>query len=111
LDPAQTAKSCFGDDEEEGIEWCKKFTQHSARSFADELTYAGYKDVPVSWLLTENDKAVLPHIQQTSIRIIEDSSGQKVDVTKIPFGHMPHVSAPELVVNWMVGLVEKGGRI
>lgn len=109
VDPVQTAKSCFGDGEE-GIEWCKKFTQQSARSFGDELTYAGYKDVPVSWLFTENDETVLPKIQETSIRVIENSSGQKVDVTRIPFKHMPHVSAPELVVNWLVGLVEKGGQ-
>ena len=109
LDPEQSAQVCFGN-VEEGIEWIKRFTQHSARSFVDELTYAGYKEVPVSWLFTEKDSVVLPRIQQASISIIEDASGHNVDVTRIPFGHMPHIDAPELVVDWMVHLIGKGGQ-
>ncbi|KAJ4291788.1 hypothetical protein N0V90_009683 [Kalmusia sp. IMI 367209] len=110
-DPARTATQCFGDvSPEEGTQWCRKFTQHSAASFANELTYAGYKDVPASWLFAEKDGMVLPRMQQSGIDNIERASGRKVDVTRISTDHMPHISAPEQVVDWLVSLVEKAGR-
>lgn len=85
----------------------KKFPQHSAVSFGDELTYAGYKDVPVSYLFCENDKCVPPEVQQKGIETIEEASGEKVDVTRINSDHCPMISAPDKVVEWFVGLAEK----
>jgi len=91
---------------EEGIAWINKLPQHSAVSFGNELTYAGYNDVPVSYLFCENDKCVPPDVQQKCIDTIEESSGQKVNVTRIFTDHCPMVGRPELVVNWFVGLAE-----
>jgi hypothetical protein len=39
--------------------------------------------------------------------MIERETGRAVDVTVIPTGHVPMVSAPEKVVNWILGLVSK----
>jgi hypothetical protein len=106
--PEGSAAMAFNDIPlDEGIAWIKKMSQHSSASFGNELTHAGYKDVPVSYLFCENDKCVPPEVQQKAIDNIEEASGNKVDVTRINTGHCPTVSAPEKVVDWFVGLAEK----
>jgi len=108
-DPARTVCDRFVDvSPEEGIALASKFTQHSAVSFSNELTHAGYRYVPASWLLTEQDTIVPPRVQESGINTIERASGKKVNVTKLAADHMPHASVPEKVVDWLVSLVEKG---
>ncbi|KAI1371173.1 hypothetical protein F4677DRAFT_320785 [Hypoxylon crocopeplum] len=51
-----TAEVVFSDlPLEEGEYWGRKLVKHSTASFASNLTYAGYKDVPVSYLVAEGD--------------------------------------------------------
>lgn len=38
----------------------------------------------ISWLLCENDKTIPPSVQEKEINMIEEASGKKVDVTRIP---------------------------
>lgn len=111
VDPVASAKYCFDDEHlGEGSEWTKKFTQQTVQSFENKLTYAGYKDVRVSWFFTEKDEAVPPSSQQAGIDQVENTTGKTIDVKRVQSDHMPHVSAPELLVDWMVSLVEIGGR-
>jgi hypothetical protein len=95
---------------EDGIAWAKKFSEHSAISFANELTYAGYKDVPCSWLFCEDDLCVSAEFQQKGIERIEKASGRKVDVTRGWYDHCPSAEKPEEVVSWIESVVEKGGK-
>ncbi|KAH8898721.1 alpha/beta-hydrolase [Thozetella sp. PMI_491] len=83
------------------------FPQHSAASFGGVLTHAAYLDVPVSYLFCENDQIVTPAVQQKIIDMIEEKSGQKVEVTKIKTGHAPHIVALEKVIDWTLGLVDE----
>ncbi|KAI1330797.1 Alpha/beta hydrolase fold-1 [Xylariaceae sp. FL0255] len=83
------------------------FSPHSARSLGDTITYAGYKEVPVSFLLCEDDQTVSPETQKRGIAIIEEESQNKVDVTSIKSGHGPNASNPDKVVDWIVGMTEK----
>ncbi|KAF2734592.1 alpha/beta-hydrolase [Polyplosphaeria fusca] len=94
---------------EEGLKQAAKFTSHSSASFAGELTYAGYKDVPVSYLFCENDTCVPPKGQQNGLDSIE-ATGRKPDVTRINSDHVPFVSHPDEVLNWFVKLAELGGK-
>jgi len=99
---SQSAALCFSDiPQEEGELWAEKFGCHSSASFANELTYAGYKDVPVSYLLCEDDLVVPAKNQREEIALIEKESGNMVDVTSIKAGHCPNVSMPETVINWI----------
>lgn len=93
--------------------------QHSSLAFGGEasmLTYPGYKDVPASWFLCEDDHCIVPAVQETAIRDIEESwkgterEGSKVDVTRVRCDHFPTVSAQDELREWFEGLVEKGGR-
>ena len=86
------------------------FVQHSSISFANELTHAGYKDVPVSWFFCEDDQCVVPGAQQNGIDTIEKASGKKVEITRNFSDHCPEVSTPENLANWLASLIEKGGR-
>ena len=91
---------------EDADPWFANWPRHSAISFAGELTHAGYKNVPVSYLLCEGDRCVPPDVQRKGIETIEKASGSKVDVTSVAADHAPNVSAPQTVVNWIVKMAE-----
>jgi hypothetical protein len=112
---SRSAAICFSNlPKEEGESWVLKFVQHSAASFASELTHAGYKDIPVSYLVCEQDLCIPPKNQRAGIDLIEDVSGRKVDVRTIQADHCPTVSAEQEVVDWILDVVrtvEKDGSI
>lgn len=88
---------------EDAAPWFKNWPRHSARSFADALTHAGWKDVPVSYLLCEEDRTLdAEKVQKTGIELIERVTGNKVDVTRAPLDHAPNVTAPQTLVDWIV---------
>ena len=87
--------------------WAAKLAKHSSISFANPLTYAGFKDVPVSYLLCENDRAIAPQVQKAGIDMIEKESGNKIDVTSIPGDHVAPLSSKTEVVEWIVGVAER----
>jgi len=92
---------------EEGEAWIRRFPRHSSVSFATPLTYAGYNDVPVSYLFCEEDVIIPPKNQRDGIDLIERESGNKVDVTSIKTGHVPIVSAPQEVIDWILDIAGK----
>lgn len=109
-DPSITAKYCFNDlSPEDGTAWVKRMPQHSAFSFGTELTHAGYKDVPSSWLFCEGDLCIPAKYQRDGIDRIEKASGKKVDVLRKPWDHIPIVSHAEEVADWIIAAAEKGG--
>ncbi|KAI0841801.1 alpha/beta-hydrolase [Hypoxylon sp. FL0890] len=87
--------------------WVEKFQVHSPVSLSNELTHAGFKDVPVSYLFCEKDRCVTPQVQNEAIEMIEKESGRKVDVTSIKTGHCPSITAPENVIEWIVNTAAK----
>lgn len=86
--------------------------QHSSAAFASTLTYPGYKDVPVSWFLCEQDQCVIPAVQEEAIRVIEESwrgtsrEGGKVEVERVGCDHFPTLSAEEELGKWMGRLLK-----
>ncbi|KAF2502696.1 alpha/beta-hydrolase [Lophium mytilinum] len=108
VDVSRSAAVTFSDiSKEEGEIWIKKFPLHSAVSFTNELTHAGYKTIPVSYLLCEGDLCIPAHKQKAGIELIEKESGKKVDVTYIKAGHCPMISKPQEVVDWILGVAGK----
>ncbi|KAI1367926.1 Alpha/beta hydrolase fold-1 [Xylaria arbuscula] len=104
-DMERSAPICFSDvPKEEQMYWQSQFALHSAVSFTNPLTYAGYKDVPVSYLLCEEDLVIPADWQRKEIELIEAETGSKVDVTSIKAGHCPTVKHLDKVVDWFVHL-------
>jgi len=107
-DPAETAKMICQDlPPKEGEAVVRDFAKHSAQSFGNELTYAGYKDIPASYLLCEEDKAGPPDFQREMIAMIEEASGRKVDLTSIKSGHCPNLSAEKETIEWVLNVAKK----
>ncbi|KAI0100527.1 Alpha/beta hydrolase fold-1, partial [Nemania sp. FL0031] len=92
---------------DEGRKWNEKFAWHSARSFMDPLKYAGYENIPVSYLVCEKDLVIAPEVQKREIEIIEEVSGKKVDVTSFNTGHCPSTFVPDQVVGWFLDVARK----
>ncbi|GAM88148.1 hypothetical protein ANO11243_061790 [Dothideomycetidae sp. 11243] len=110
-DPAATAAMvCQDMPGDDAAEYVRGFTKHSARSFMDKLTYAGYEDIPSSWLLTEQDLAGPPPFQREMIATIEKASGAKVDVTSIQGSHICHVVKEKEFYAWVMGIIGKLGE-
>lgn len=93
---------------EEGVEWVKQMTMHSAASFANKLTFPGYQYLPVSWLLCEDDLILNTEFQQKTIAMIERESGNKVSVYRLRAGHFPNVSIPEDTANAISEVIRTG---
>ncbi|KAF7174214.1 hypothetical protein CNMCM6106_008331 [Aspergillus hiratsukae] len=79
--------------------WAQKFTSHSVNCWFGKLTYAGYKDIPVSYLICEED-AILPvDIQQRYVDTLKEQTGKEVDVHRLKADHFPSISQPKLLVD------------
>lgn len=92
---------------EEGERWAKMSTRHSGSTFPASLSHAGFKDVPVSYLLCTKDLAQEPELQRASIAMMEKQIGGKVDVTEIESGHAPNASRPKEVGDWIISIIKQ----
>lgn len=72
----------------------------------DELTYAGYNDVPVSYLVAEDDLCIPATTQRAEIEMIQKESGKKVDVTSAKVDHVPNETATQEVLNWLISVID-----
>lgn len=107
-DPASTARICLNNiSAEAGTAIVKQFPRHSFPSFNDQVTYAGYKDIPVSYLFCEEDICIPTFVQQAGIDEIERVSGRKVGVTRIQADHCPNWTAKQWVVDWILSMAKK----
>ncbi|KAK3709515.1 hypothetical protein LTR37_010888 [Vermiconidia calcicola] len=107
-DLPNSARICFSDlPQAEGEAWMQKFTRHSALSFPSELTHAGYKDIPVSYLICTEDLCIPVEVQREEVAMMERESGRKVDVTEIKADHIPIAGKPEMVVAWILDVLSK----
>ena len=66
--------------------WAVKYPTHSSASFADESTHAGYKHVPISYPICEEDESVSANAQREMTQMVEKESRNKVNVTSIQAG-------------------------
>ncbi|KIW13901.1 hypothetical protein PV08_06682 [Exophiala spinifera] len=106
-DPAGTASLILQHlPPDEGTAIVSDFAKHSAQSFLDPVTYTGYKDIPVSYLLCEEDLVGPPDLQRSWIEMIERESGRKVHVTAVQTGHMVNVTAEKEAVDWVLQLAK-----
>ena len=107
-DVPKLASLTFSDlPEKDRLHWAAKLAHHSANSFGGELTHAGFKDVPVSYLLCLNDFTIPAEFQRAGIDMMERETDKKVDVTSIEADHFPALSHTDEVVDWILGLAGK----
>lgn len=80
-------------------DYCSKLVHQAKPSFYTPLTYPAYQEVPVSYLLCEQDNAIPLVAQQAMARI----GGPKVESHFCTAGHSPMLSMPVKVVDVIRG--------
>ncbi|KAI5859405.1 alpha/beta-hydrolase [Durotheca rogersii] len=108
-DLSAAAALTFSDmpDQEETERLISQFPNHTAASFATELTHAGYKNIPSSYLLCEEDRIIPSKNQRDAVELIERVSQSQVEVTTVQSGHAPHVTKAPEVVDWVLKAAAK----
>lgn len=106
LDPAGNAPLTFSDMPfEEGLRHVNDMADHSTPSFMEKLSYAGYNDVEVHYIVCEDDKVIPPEYQYGMIEMVKASSGREPKVHKLQSGHAPNISQPDNLVTILKDIV------
>jgi hypothetical protein len=82
---------------EQGLALAKQMSWHSTPSFKEKLTYAGYNDVEVHYVVCKGDMIVPLEYQYAMIELVKASSGREVGVHELDCGHAPTSSQPDNV--------------
>ncbi|KAF4811522.1 putative methylesterase 11 [Colletotrichum siamense] len=91
VDAERPVEICYNDlDEEAAAEAVLGLKCHSYRTFFSKLTYAAWRDIPVTYILCERDNAIPPPAQQQMI----DASKVDVVVERMDASHSPFLSRP-----------------
>lgn len=72
-------------------------------SFATKVSYAAWKNIPVSYLVCEDDQALLVQGQDGMIEIVR-GKGVEVEVTRLKASHSPFLSMPDETAKWIRGV-------
>lgn len=62
---------------------------------AAPVTYTAYREIPSTFILCENDRAVPPYIQEKMVA----QAGNAMEIVRCQEGHVPYLSNPGLVVD------------
>ncbi|CAJ2503855.1 Uu.00g112490.m01.CDS01 [Anthostomella pinea] len=73
---------------EQAREYASQMMWCSGLQGATTISEAGYKEIPVSYLVAEHDNVFVPSTQYHWIGLIKDSTTQEVDVHTLPVPHM-----------------------
>ncbi|KAJ5819102.1 alpha/beta-hydrolase [Penicillium riverlandense] len=86
----------YNDLDEETIAKCLALLQYQAKpTMYSPLTYEAYRDVPATYLLCENDRAI-PLVKQQEM---VDKAGEGIKIRICKAGHSPMLSMPQLVTD------------
>ncbi|KAM0327671.1 hypothetical protein ACHAQA_005964 [Verticillium albo-atrum] len=88
---------------EEGEQWVSKLTKQSLKALTEggERAYAGWKDVPVWYLVTADDHALSVGLQREMVEVAK-GQGTVITVNEIDSGHSPMLSRPEETVEFIL---------
>lgn len=106
--PEQVAASTFSSlPPEEGVEWGKKISTHSVASFKENLTYDGYADVNIHYIICEKDQVLAPEVQRNMVEMLKANS-DRVKTYSIDSDHAPIVHKSKEVVNVIEEVLKSG---
>jgi hypothetical protein len=76
---------------------------HSYATFSCPLTVAPYKAIPSSYILCENDKAILIQAQESIVAAAQKVAPNAFDVVeRCDAGHSPFISQPEWLAEKLI---------
>ncbi|CAH0039710.1 unnamed protein product [Clonostachys rhizophaga] len=88
---------------EEADYWVGRLQKHSTRAFTEgaDISYAGWLEVPVWYLVTTGDKALPAEAQRAFIKEAIDAGGN-VTIREIETSHSPMLSKPDETVGFIL---------
>ncbi|KAM0551219.1 hypothetical protein ACHAPJ_008564 [Fusarium lateritium] len=108
LDPEGSAPFTYSDfPPEEALELAKAMPNHATASYRDQLTYPGYEDDDVHYIVCEKDKLVLTEYQYGMVEFLRGVTKGKVGLHKLNSGHAPNLSQPDNVAKIVKEIIEK----
>ncbi|KAJ9325884.1 hypothetical protein DTO027B5_3912 [Paecilomyces variotii] len=79
------------------VEWAQDLMgTHPAWPLVVPATYTAYREIPSTYILTENDRALLPTVQE---RMISQGGEGGFEVIRCQEGHSPQLSNPGFIVD------------
>ncbi|KAI5868240.1 alpha/beta-hydrolase [Durotheca rogersii] len=107
IDPVANAPQTFSDlPEEESLKWGRMLSQQSIASFQEKLSYPGYNDVEVHYIVCEDDKIMPPPYQHAMIETVKKSSGREPVLHISKSGHVPVISQPDSTAKILKHVIE-----
>ncbi|GKU22490.1 unnamed protein product [Fusarium langsethiae] len=91
---------------EEAFKLAKELPQHSTASYKDQLTYPGYQDAQVHYIICEQDELIIPEYQSGMVKLLKGMTNGKVGVHKIQSGHTPNLTQPDTLTKIIRQIVE-----
>lgn len=82
--------------EEDADYYMSKVGYHSRQSYSDAVTYAGWMDIPTTYVSTSNDYGLPPAIQKQMVETAR-KEGADIRLIEIEADHVPMLSLPDEV--------------
>ncbi|KAH8716849.1 Alpha/beta hydrolase fold-1 [Phaeosphaeriaceae sp. PMI808] len=97
-----TDASIFYNDlpEKEQQDWFSKLQSQTLATFHTKTTAATWRQIPTSYLVCEDDRAIPAFAQDAMIKAVQDA-GAEIDVTRFKASHSPFLSMPEETAGWI----------
>ncbi|RDW56520.1 hypothetical protein BP5796_13161 [Coleophoma crateriformis] len=83
----------------ETVYWLSKLSLQSLNSVGGELSFEGWKYVPVCYVYCNADELNPPYYQRQIINAIEEETRKRVKVYECNSGHFPNISNLDFVVD------------
>lgn len=81
----------------EALKLAKEMPQHSTASYKEQLTYPGYQDAEVHYIICEEDELVLTEYQYGMVELLKGMTNGDVGIHKIKSGHTPNLTQPDTI--------------
>lgn len=92
--------------EEQAREAAGMMQEQAKSTYFDKLSWAGYKDVPCTYILQTEDKLVTPEQQLGHVEVLKKHA-PKLNVVENAAGHAPMVTRLDQFVEVMKGILEQ----
>lgn len=98
---------------EEALPFARMAQDMSAVSQVDPLTWAGYADIPSTYIVATRDQALSVDRQRACVEVLRECAPEGAapppEVLEIESGHAPNASRPEELARMLKGILERLG--
>ena len=97
--PKAAVAALYGDCSDDDVDFAlARLCPQSAASFGQPLTGAGWHDIPATYVVCTDDRAIVPEFQRAM------ATARATTVVELPASHSPFFSRPEAVAELLVEL-------